>query len=1091
MNKPLKITLAVTGVVVVLLVAAVVTVVNIDPNNHKRWIADQFRDYTGRDLSIGGEIGFTLYPWLGVSLSQVVIGNADGFGEEPMFLADEAEIRVKLLPLLSQHYEINTVKLYGARVNLAVNAAGVSNWADLLGDQASPEDSEGDTAEAAGFPLGNIILGGVDVVNASVQLDDRATNVRYDISELSFKTDALVYGQPIDLNITLQAAATRPDLSARVALTGTLFYDLDTGRYEIAPLTLTSTLTGVNLPDGTADIAMHAALKMDLNADTLTVSDLNLVALGSELQATIQGQRVTTAPVFQTDLRISGNDLAQLFRVAEIEPLATQLAGLNNRAFELTTELAVDTGRGTARIPMLRASLLGTSIDGAFQATDIQTPTPAVSGRLQASGPDLPTVVEVLGQIAGGRNSPLSQAGRDLSQVSSKSFAIDAQFDANLRTGNVTVPTLDVRVLGATVTGDLVANNIQSDSPVIRGKLVAAGPDLPLLMQIAGRFQGVDSPLFTTANKLKDLSGKAFSVNAVFDADMQRGNINVPTFSASSLGFEISGNVTTRDLSARNGNVDGALTLTGQNLRGLLRALEQPELGDVLQNVSLQVGVSGSRTALIASPVALNLVFSGDRIPNSPATVTLNADSKLNLDQESLQVERFTLAGLGLNASGKINADKLLDAPTFTGEVSVASFNLRRLLQQLNQAVPEMADNRTLETVSLGTAFSGNSNRIGLSDLNLNLDQTTVRGSLSVENFAKPAVVFDINVTELNADRYLAPPSTAPATASAPVTASDIPVEMIRDLNVKGQLTVEALTFTGLQLADLSLGINAAAGDVQVSPLRANLYQGRFAGSMGLDVTGPVAIARVAANLEAVALEPLMLDFMDASYLSGRGNVQFDVTSRGNDTSLLKTSLTGTGRIALEDGVLKGVDVAGVLGQVETILRSRRVAEIQRGQQTAFETFSATLAITNGVVASNDLLIKSPGIQISGRGTLVDLNTDAIGYNMLTSVDKSTANRNDVQYDIGGYSVPIACTGSISSPRCLPDAGEIVRTALVSETERRVGDLIQRTLGTEPQQPAATAADGTPLPVDPSAPPVPPANATDQLINRALNRILR
>src|SRR5690606_6796604 len=133
-----------------------------------------------------------------------------------------------------------------------------------------------------------------------------------------------------------------------------------------------------------------------------------------------------------------------------------------------------------------------------------------------------------------------------------------------------------------------------------------------------------------------------------------------------------------------------------------------------------------------------------------------------------------------------------------------------------------------------------------------------------------------------------------------------------------------------------------------------------------------------------------------------------------------KRSLSGDGSIALENGVLNGVDVSRVLTQLETILRSRRVAEIQRGQQTPFDTFTATLAINNGVIASNNLLLRSPGFQVTGSGTLLDLSDDSIAFDLVTTVDRSTASRGDQQYDIGGYSLPIACTGALGSPRCLP-----------------------------------------------------------------------
>ncbi len=51
MKTSVKVALAATGLVVALLVAAFVTVINLEPNNHKPWIAEQFSAQTGRDLT--------------------------------------------------------------------------------------------------------------------------------------------------------------------------------------------------------------------------------------------------------------------------------------------------------------------------------------------------------------------------------------------------------------------------------------------------------------------------------------------------------------------------------------------------------------------------------------------------------------------------------------------------------------------------------------------------------------------------------------------------------------------------------------------------------------------------------------------------------------------------------------------------------------------------------------------------------------------------------------------------------------------------------------------------------------------------------
>ena len=109
---------------VVVVAAGVAAVLSIDPNDHKDWIASEFHERTGRTLSLDGDVTVTLYPWLGLEADGVAMGNAPGFGDAPFLRVDYAKVRVKLLPLLRQRYEVDTVRIRGAVVNLAQGRAG-------------------------------------------------------------------------------------------------------------------------------------------------------------------------------------------------------------------------------------------------------------------------------------------------------------------------------------------------------------------------------------------------------------------------------------------------------------------------------------------------------------------------------------------------------------------------------------------------------------------------------------------------------------------------------------------------------------------------------------------------------------------------------------------------------------------------------------------------------------------------------------------------------------------------------------------------------------------------------------------------------
>ena len=94
MGKVLKI-LAILVVVLVLVVAggAAAIVMLVDPNDYRGEIETAVRDNTGRELTLGGEIGLSVFPWLGLTLNDARLSNAPGFGDKPF-----ASLGVEILP---------------------------------------------------------------------------------------------------------------------------------------------------------------------------------------------------------------------------------------------------------------------------------------------------------------------------------------------------------------------------------------------------------------------------------------------------------------------------------------------------------------------------------------------------------------------------------------------------------------------------------------------------------------------------------------------------------------------------------------------------------------------------------------------------------------------------------------------------------------------------------------------------------------------------------------------------------------------------------------------------------------------------------
>ncbi len=656
MKALFKLFLGGIGLLIVAVVAAVIIVATLDPNEHKDWLTGKAHEATGRELQLNGDIALTYYPWLGVEANDVIMGNAAGFGDAPFFKADHLKLRIKLMPLLKDEYEIDTVSIHGAEINLAKNAEGVSNWDDLV----SGEEEQ----EKAAFPVAAIVLGGVDIKDARLGWKDASAETEYLLDKVNISTDALVFGEPIKLHMDMHALSVKPKIDSNFNLEGTIAYDIENHRYKITPLELDATLRSDNIPGGETSGSFSAGIDIDLDEDIATVSNLLLDILGTKLSGNLTaGSIQTSTPSVLADIKASGDDISRLFKVAEIEPLATQLAGLKKRSFSVETSFDADMERGDVDVSRLVLDMLGSNVNGEVKARNVLSEKPGYEGMLKAAGPDLPTLLQVIGQVQGGSKSPMAVYGKKLAKVKGKAFKIDLGFNADIKSGDVQVPTLSIDTLGISLAGNLNAKNMQSDSGSVSGKLdfnaAELGPLLKAIDQEAAA-KSLHSLEFKTgiagnANKveLKGLALKArvsgeqvgrnslaVSMTANSSLNLVKKTLNMQELVLQGLGLDIKGNIFARDIMSAPA-LKGNIEVAEFNPRSLLKRLKQ-DIPKTSWNKAL-------RRAAIST-----------EFETSPASFKLD---KLNL---SLDQTRMT-GSLGINN---------LEKPSYAFDLKVNSINL-------------------------------------------------------------------------------------------------------------------------------------------------------------------------------------------------------------------------------------------------------------------------------------------------------------------------------------------------------------------------------------------------------------------------------
>jgi AsmA protein len=504
-------------------------------------------------------------------------------------------------------------------------------------------------------------------------------------------------------------------------------------------------------------------------------------------------------------------------------------------------------------------------------------------------------------------------------------------------------------------------------------------------------------------------------------------------------------------------------------VRGLRASIVKAKDGKL--NVDDLAGTPGAKEAAAAKP-DFKVDVAGLDIENATIAYTDQAaGTKVTLSKVNLKTGRIApgvpgRVELSLNVEGdkpKLDLQvKLNTRLTFNpGQQSVALEDLAL------DAKGAAADFKNLAFRTTGGATVDGAKERAQAQLAGKFDESGFKARLGVDGFATPAIRFDVEVDQLDVDRYLAP---APAVAKQKPAASGpeqrFDLSGLRALRAEGTLKIGSFKANNVKGSNVRLAVKANGGRVDLDPVTADFYQGKLASAITINAAPATPTFAVRHRFNGISVGPLVKDLADSDILEGRGDIALDVTSRGNTMSMLKKTVDGTAALKLADGALKGIDIAGSIRGAKAKLGALRGEQTQAAdskQRTDFSELTATFRIANGVARNNDLDMKSPLLRVGGEGE-INIGADSLNYLVKASIvgtSKGQGGR-DLE-DLRGVTVPVRVSGSLAAPSYKLDFGstakDTAKQAITEQLQKRLGGGAAKGETTEGAKSGGSARD--------------------------------
>jgi len=271
------------GFVALCILAATALYVFFDPNDFREEIASSVKNQTGRNLTIEGDISLDIFPWLAVEVGKTRLGNAPGFGAEPMASFERASFSVRLLPvILRQEIVVGNADIESLQLNLSVDKSGLSNWQDLVGQPGV------DASDAASGPGGGIDITSMGIIDATIRYANRESGETININSLNLKMGRLTDdGADVPVAATLQFDAGPTGLGGALRFDTTLAFAAATGELRLKTVAVDGTIEGVAAIPTTISLRTDG-VEVATNESRVTLQTVDLQLLDMHIVADVE-----------------------------------------------------------------------------------------------------------------------------------------------------------------------------------------------------------------------------------------------------------------------------------------------------------------------------------------------------------------------------------------------------------------------------------------------------------------------------------------------------------------------------------------------------------------------------------------------------------------------------------------------------------------------------------------------------------------------------------------------------------------------------------------------------------------------------------
>jgi len=486
-----------------------------------------------------------------------------------------------------------------------------------------------------------------------------------------------------------------------------------------------------------------------------------------------------------------------------------------------------------------------------------------------------------------------------------------------------------------------------------------------------------------------------------------------------------------------------------------------------LQNIDLSSRNTNLDNRPFPFELSMRLI---NEVTGQDLNLSLASTAQIDFNAGNVDLNDLNLTLSPLVLSGDISVSDFRNNLRWQTNLTSNTFNLSHLLANfmvMDEA--SMPGPREQQFTIQSLEANGDAAGATLGGLTMALDNTTanVRGDYLFATDTRQALLaYNLTTGAIDLDSLLPPaaadtepsagsaansgsqPNSAPASSDTMARAdTDLPIELLRSMDIRGEHTIESLTLAGLQFSPVEFSLLLQDGVLDIDTQPIGFYDGELDATVSLNAASSPAQLAVETGLTGISASALTADMPRLDFFTGRFNASTTHMMQGDTVNTLLDSIDGASTLQVNDSSVDITLLKRVFSSI-SVLSPRGDMAAQWPDVVRFATAEAFLVFNDGINENQELNVRLDNFDINGTGG-IDLAAGEFDYRLdFTVLGEPALQTVRVNEDFQNVAWPVRCDAAFDDPAlqyCSPDLQRVrdVFAAIArDEVQRRATEAV-------------------------------------------------